>query len=392
MSIEIRLLTEEDHFDHRLLMSHAFSKGNVVQPLPPDAPPPEMIGCWGLLENGKLQAALTIDPFHVHWGPSDVLSLGGIAGVATFADARGRGFVDQLLKQSLLAMKAAGQTVSALYPFAFAFYRKYGWEWVGQKRNVSIPLRELKASPEGRKIEVLSGDGVREKLSDGYTQFARRYRGVFTTETHRWQSKLDHSGNRTTYVYRYEPTGAYMLWRYDSDCGRVREFTAKTPEEYRAFLSLLHYFGTQTEKARVTLPDDTPIQSHLMHWDLNIEVEPVFMGRVVDFGAAMEQITLPPDVPDGTMTLELNDEHAPWNHGIWELTVESGKLTVQTVVSRGGDADVTLDIQALSQAFWGHPSLAALRYAGRVSFANEDGYKLLAALLPATPVYTLDDF
>jgi predicted acetyltransferase len=390
MSTEIRLLTSEDHYSHRLLMNHAFSQGSVVETPDPNAPPPEMKDTWGVFEAGKLQAALGIDPFQTHWGADDVLALGGIAGVATFAEARGRGFVDQLLKQSLVAMRDAGQVVSALYPFSFAFYRKYGWEWVGQKRDCKIPLRELKSAPEGRYVETVTGENRSETLSAGYTKFAKRYRGVFTTETHRWESKLSHSGNKTTYIYRYQPTGAYLLWRYEG--GRVREFTGVSPAEYRGFLSLLHYLGTQAKEAKVTLPDDTPLASHLMHWDLSVTVEPVYMARVVDFGAALQKVTISPEVPNGTVTLAIHDEHAPWNHGIWKITVEQGTVTVATVIGSGADADVTADIQALSQAFWGQPSLAHLRYAGRIAVAEENGYRLLSALLPPAVVYTLDDF
>ena len=320
--------------------------------------------------------------------------MGGIAGVATFAEARGRGYVDQLLKQSLIAMKDAGQVISALYPFAFAFYRRYGWDWVGVKRNVKLPLGELRATPEGKDMKAISGDETRELLSPGYTAFAQRYRGVFTTESHRWGSKLSHDGHKTTYAYRYEPTGAYLLWRYgDGDSGRVREFTGATGEEYRALLSLLHYFGTQRKEAKLTLPDDSPLWSFLMHWDLETKTEPVFMGRVVDFAGAMAQLRLPSETPDGALTLAVSDPYAPWNEGVWRLTVTAGGLAVSTVVGgSAGEADITADIQAVSQAYWGKPSLDELRAAGRLDVRNEEAYRLLRAILPAHTVYTLDDF
>lgn len=393
MSIELRAVTSDDHYIHRQLMSHAFGQGHVVTPPAPDAEVPEYKGVWGVYENGALKAGLTICPFLVHWGADVVLPMGGIAGVATFVEARGRGFVEQLLIQSLRAMKEEGQVISALYPFSWAFYRRYGWDWVGEKRDVKIPLRELKAAPEGRDVLPLTGETVQEELTAGYTAFAKRYRGLCTTETHRWGGKLSHSDNKTTYVYRYEPTGAYMLWRYGGESGHVREFTGTTGTEYKAFLSLLHYFGTQTREASLTLPQDSPIWSHIMNWDLSTRVQPVFQARVVDFGAALALITVPPDIPNGTTTLAVKDEHAPWNEGVWRISVEGGKIFSATIISADPvSADVSADIQALSQAFWGKPSLGDLRIAGRVAVQNEDGYRLLNALFPPTTVYTLDDF
>src|SRR5690606_11674243 len=54
--------------------------------------------------------------------------MGGIAGVSTWPEHRRNGYVASLLKELLLIMKQKGQSISMLYPFSFAFYRKYGWE------------------------------------------------------------------------------------------------------------------------------------------------------------------------------------------------------------------------------------------------------------------------
>jgi predicted acetyltransferase len=403
-AIEIRPLDPADHHRNRVLMSHAFGKGRVVPPPAPDAPPVEakdVANTLAAYAGGKLVASLTTVPFDVRWGADATLAMGGIAGVATFAEARGQGLVDGLLRRSLEEMRAKGQTISSLYPFAWAFYRRYGWDWVGRKRDVTLPLRELKSAPEGRRVEAMEGtaDEVRALLTPAYDAFARRYRGVFAPDSHRWKDKLNHSDDRTTHVYAYTPEGGaeitgYLLWRYDrdGDGGQVREFVASTPDAYRGLLSLLHYLATQCKTARVTLPDDTPLWSHVMHWDLRTKIEPVFMGRVVDFAAAMAQVTPPAGLPNGAATVAVRDEAAPWNAGVWRLTVEGGAVSCAAIVGGAIEADVALDIQALSQAFWGTPSLAELRAAGRLEVNGEAGFALLAAVLPAAPVYTLDDF
>jgi predicted acetyltransferase len=394
MSIEIRRLAPDDLLRNRVLMNHAFGRGAVVRPPDPDAPPPQPgPGQWGLFEKGDLRASLTVVPFLVHWGATVTLAMGGIAGVATFAEARGRGFVDLLLRKSLEAMRADGQVVSALFPFSWAFYRRHGWDWVGQKRTVRLPLNEVRSSPEGRAVVTVPDEQARERLEPVYTRFARQYRGVLTSETHRWEGKLSHGDDRTTHVYQHEPSGDYLLWRYnrDNNEGNVREFVADSPDGYKGLLSLLHYMATQCDKARLMLPDDTPLWSHVMHWDVETRVEPVFQARVVDFAPAMEQLDLSPDTPDGTATVALRDEHAPWNSGVWRITVEGGRVRCSLAVG-SPDPAVTMDIQAASQAYWGTPSLDALRAAGRVDVSDEAAFAWLARVLPATTVYTLDDF
>ena len=400
---EIRPLDPNDALRHRELMAQAFGRGGVVTPPAPavgastaqDAPPPDMANKWGLFAGGELQASLTIVPFHTHWGAETVLPLGGIAGVATWAHARGNGYVTDLLTDALRTMKERGEVVSALYPFAWGFYRKFGWDWVGEKHTVTLPLRELRAAPEGRRVrDITQREAINAKphLEAAYTNYAREYRGVFNRETHQWKNTLAHRDNRTTFVYQYEPTGEYLLWRYDGEKGRITEWTARTPEGMRAHLSLLHYLHTQYETAEVVIPHNSPLPAHIMHWNMETKTWPVFMGRVVDFAGAIQALPPVRDVPNASLTLALHDEHAPWNKGVWEIGVENEGISCEKARD-GVTADVTMDIQAVSQAFWGTPSLQWLRNAGRVDHvADEAAFALLSRLLPAHPVYTLDDF
>jgi predicted acetyltransferase len=239
----------------------------------------------------------------------------------------------------------------------------------------------------------LPDETARERLEPVYTRFARRYRGIFTSETHRWSGKLSHSDDRTTHVYQHEPSGAYMLWRYNRDGseGSAREFVADSADGYKGLLSLLHYMATQCDHARLTLPEDSPLWSYVMHWNLETRLEPVVQARVVDFPAAMERLEVGPDVPNGVATVALRDDQAPWNSGMWRVSVESGRILCSAGVGVS-DPGVTLDIQAVSQAYWGTPSLSALRMAGRVDVADEAAFTLLTRVLPPATVYMLDEF
>ncbi len=53
---------------------------------------------------------------------------------------------------------------------------------------------------------------------------------------------------------------------------------------------------------------------------------------------------------------------------------------------------VVLDIQALTQAYWGQPGLDRLRATGRLSVTDETQYALLSRLLPPRVCYLQDFF
>jgi len=413
--VVVRPLTASDAARNRQLMNHAFGSGRIAVPPAEGAdvvagydPVPKVT--LGAFAGGgdDLRASLTICAFDIHWrGARDgVLPMGGIASVATWAEARGRGYVDALLRESLRTMREAGQVVSALYPFAWNFYKRYGWDFVGDKREVTLPLTQLKTAPEGRNVRDLTDYGhalnARAAITPAYTQFAQNYRGAFTEKSHRWDRALEHSGDHATHIYGYFPDtesdtcAAYLLWRFDTegDGALVREFAAQTPGDYRALLSLLHYLATQKRIARVTLPADTPLWSHLMHWDLKTQTAPVFAGRIVDVAAAFARLSAAQEGENkgaSSVTVDVRDEHAPWNNGVWRIAAEGGNMVCEKE-TRAAEGDVTLSIAALSQAFWGTPSLADLRRAGLVEVQNEAGFAVLLRLLPPAPVFTLDHF
>ena len=157
-------------------------------------------------------------------------------------------------------------------------------------------------------------------------------------------------------------------------------------------VGLLHNLGTQCRAATITAPSDTPLWSYLYHWDVKTRVEPTFQARVVDVAAAMGSLVRPQELADGaTVTLQVSDEAAPWNNGTFEVAGDGDRLSCSPTLELG-EPDVTLDIAAFSQGFWGFPSLGALRIAGRVRVNREAGYETLSRILPASPVFTMDDF
>ena len=382
---DLRLLTADDYLAHRQLMSHAFAGGRVVEP--PEKPQEPSKETIGIFEDGVLCSALTTCPFTVHWpgAAAGELAMGGIAGVATHAEARGHGHVDRLLCESLIRMREAGQVVSALYPFAFSFYGRYGWGWVGEKLWATLPLRELPASK--RHAKRLSEEAAREHVPAVHAAAAARYRGAFTNSSRNYDGLLSADDKRLTYTYATD--GGYLLWRYPGGdgAGDIREYIATTPEAEKALLALLRDLGMQTQKGAGPLPSDTTLFCHTIHNDIEVKLQPVFMGRVVDAAAALA--ALQTTAPEGALTLALTDTHADWNTGTWKIVTEGGRVTA----ARTDEApQLALDIQSFSQAFWGTPGLERLRRAGKVTVHDEAAYAQLAALLPTTPVMCWDHF
>jgi len=210
-----------------------------------------------------------------------------------------------------------------------------------------------------------------------------------------WEGALKHQDNRTTYVhvYRNPESGAvegYLTFRYPSegDAGKVDELVAITPAGYRGMLAALHCYGTQVKKVEFSAPADDILPLHVMHWDVETKVRPSFMGRIVDVPAAFA--ALQPDIAhSGSVILRVADGQCDWNNGTFALTIEGGRVAVAVSDQAPG---IEIDIQTLTQAYWGQPSLALLRTAGRLAVTDEAQYATLLRLLPPTVCYIQDFF
>lgn len=395
--MELRALTTDDRAAVLRLTSEAFGQGHRSEDRNPNE---EIRSYWnGVFDDGRLVACAATHHLHVTWDGA-LAPLGGVAAVACTASQRGRGHVARLLRDTLRQMRENGEYLSGLYPFAYAFYRRYGWEWVGERRTHTVPTSEIASYPEGRHVRTYDGPDALEIVQPVYDVYARRYRSMATRQDAQpkfWEAALAHRDSKTTYVHVYhDPRSGdaqgYMTFRYPQNNrehpGNVMEICALTPEAYRGLLTVLHYYGTQLPRVQLDAPADSPLPLHVMHNDLETRIKPMFMGRVVDAARALEALT-PPDTLVGEAVVRIADPTCDWNDGIFKVASEAGRVTVRRSEEIAG---VALDIQSFTQAYWGYPSLESLRQAGRIAVADEAQYRFWERLLPPCISYIQDFF
>ncbi|BDI33818.1 hypothetical protein CCAX7_58690 [Capsulimonas corticalis] len=400
MTPELRWLTPGDDAAHTALMNEAFARGrrpatlDFTGALPAEKPRSPQLGFF---EAGRLVAAATYHAMHLGWGGGVELAMSGVAGVACAADCRGRGYVARLLAEGLRDMRERRQPLSGLFPFAYAFYRKHGWDWVGEQRSYTAALSMIPSFPEGRDTRRMEGMEALETVRPIYEAYTRRYRGMITRKdpNPNYWSGLDHRDGYTTYtyVYRNPVTSAdegYLVFRYpaEGDTATLHEFFALTPSAYRGLLSMLHYYGTQLAKVSWNAPLDDPLALYIQGYDLQTRLIPLFMGRIASVDQALTALQPATDLT-GSVTIGVTDSQAEWNTGAFALEIEGGAVSVSRTDQAPG---MSLDIATLSQAYWGQPSLDRLRAAGRLEVLDEPAYQLLAALLPPATCFLKDGF
>jgi predicted acetyltransferase len=354
----------------------------------PNRPETLMLGVYD--EDG-MQAGMGIHAFRVHLGPDVVVPMGGIGGVACLPASRGKGYTGACLKVALERMREAGQVISSLYPFSWAFYRRYGWEWVGLNRNYTVPSRILTPHVETERIRAAKAKD-RPAIEACYARFAGHYRGMLARDEKKWNTVLSDSDNHHTFAYLYAPEGeteGYMVIRGGSrERVAIHDFIALTPRARMAFLGLLRRQEMQTEKFSWHAPGDDSLYHQLCHNDVETRLAPMTQGRVVDVAGALAAWR-PQQQARGRVDLAVADECAPWNTGTWRIEYEGGRVDVGRT---DAEPQISMDIQALSQCYYGTPTVDEVRAADRMSVHDEGGYAALRALFDGPPMWTYDGF
>ena len=104
-------------------------------------------------ESGEVIACTHIVSRTMHT-PSAVVPIGGVAGVATLPEARGKGCMSAMLKLATDTMRERGQVLSALWGDS-ARYRRFGWEMAGYHYIFTLSARTIAAVKPAATLEPL---------------------------------------------------------------------------------------------------------------------------------------------------------------------------------------------------------------------------------------------
>ncbi len=392
--MELREITDAELQEAFVLGTQAFNQGARDDDFArdrlkdPNRLPATSYGLWD--EHG-LQAKVNIIHYRQHFGPDCVFPMGGIAGVACLPASRGRGYAGIVLRHALEKMRDNGEFVSTLFPFSWEFYQRLGWAWVGRRNDYVVKTGILKADKETENVRA-AVQADRPAVKACYVAWAGRYRGLVERDDKIWNRILDDSDKEFTYTFLYEREGTvegyltFKGWKREETW--LREFVALTSRSQRALLGLLRRHEMQVENFGWRSPEDDGLWHQIYHWDLKTQVRPVTMARIVDVPAVL--MAWKPNASfSGKVTLQVHDETASWNNGTWQADFSEGSVEVKAVIA---SPDITLDIQALTQAFYGTPDTRSLRSGGRLDVHSEAGFAALCQLLEGPPMWMNDSF
>jgi predicted acetyltransferase len=305
--------------------------------------PPEWRLC--AFDDGEPVSQIVIVPVVMHWNGHDI-GAAGVTDVFTLPSHRRQGHLRELMTRAYASMREAGQVVAILEASMAAIYQRFGWAVVYAARVYDFDPRYLRfvdQVPVPGRIRLVKGVDARAVIESAY----RRYAGSRILSLDRgdkewvWTLRLAEHEGPPLLVAVYEESGevlGYVIYSVARH-GEPRpgpdqrviafEWVWHTPVAHRALVQYLAGYDLVDSVLIFGLPEDDPLFHHAQEPRLlNTRIMDGALARIVDLQAALERRGYD---GMGRITLAVEDEYAPWNSGVWELTVEEGAARVRRV-------------------------------------------------------------
>lgn len=390
--MEYRPVPDSRVADYQRFLNYAFTPTQSF-PLPDsedDLPAPSRVSDRrGLFEGETLRAVCGQFWLDLRVR-GDFRPVGGLAEVATLPEDRHQGLVSRLVRESLAEYRKRDCTFSALWPFEYPFYRKYGWATVSRHARTTLDPGAIEAVVSGRdgdrrlrpdgEFVRIDADRWRE-LAAVYEQCNRRPLSMRRTETW-WRNRVLSGWGDDPRCYGIERGGdlaGYVVYSFDSiDEGTrldVDELGYVDGEAFRDLLRFCFYHDAQIEEVRLHGPiaEAFELQDLLAEPErLGVEIRPGAMVRLVDVSRALETLEYP---ADGAIVLDVADRVVDENDARFSLRVDGDDVACEPTDE---PPEIELDVGTLAQIVVGHRSVSAAEAAGDVEGETEP----LADLFP----------
>ncbi|RDZ52494.1 GNAT family N-acetyltransferase [Haloferax sp. Atlit-6N] len=407
--MHLRSLPEEHRETYREFLNYAFRPENgpdwsderLPDPesyrprgfydAPPDAPVED-------LDAADLRTVCAFYDFTARvrgeWHP-----LPGISAVASPPEARRRGHVGAMLDDLLAEFRDTGRYLSALWPFEYDFYRRFGWATANNYAKTTVPPDELgavAADPAGEFVRLDADDWARVK--DVYATAATEDLAVDRSEG--WiRHRLFRGWDGDPFVYGWERDGdlrGYVVYDVSGDWESrtlsVNELVAVDAEARAQLFRFLRDHDSQVDEVVLSSERESTrlIDGLTDPRAATVEIKPGPMVRIVDVSAALEAVSFPVDAACD-LVLAVADDRCDWNDGSFRVVVGDGEARVEPD-GDDADPDATVEIGALSQLLVGARSVESLARTDRLSVAREEAADALASVFSARDPYLREGF
>ena len=350
-------------------------------------------------DSGKLCAGLVLNPFSMHFDGSTVM-MGGIGGVATLPEERRKGYVRSLFKSCVEEMYDKGYIFSYLFPFSYAYYKKFGYELSMTDVEYTLPFSALNHLKQTGNVQMFKPGMDTADVIRIYDQYTAGKNFSIAREEKNWKgffSKDPNKNNVFTYIwYTKEGTAkGYLQCSIDrSDHSskepnmRMNELVWLSTEALSGMLAFMQNFSSQFHKLIIRIPHFEDLMPFFPEpYQLEQRIKAHGMNRVINVKKALELMRIPSG--KGELAIEVHDDFFPRNTGKYLITWKEDQSKV-TFDPEERESDLICDVTCFSQLVTGFKTVSQLSDMGSVKVKGDT--KGLNKLFTKTQLFSNDFF
>ena len=368
----LRNFTNDDLLAYNRLCSICYSYPST------DVPEPKteeqlrtMRGVFG--DNGELLSAMTQHPYDSLFCGHPV-KLCGIGGVVTDPTSRSGGNVRKIFETDLPRMYEEGFVFSALYPFSYYFYGKFGYTWTEFWRHAEIVGDKLRKDlcKADEIIRVLPGEDD-QGMRAIHEQYVADKDLPVLRDAAAWENlRSGTPWEKMKYAYVLRIGGkpvSYWIGQMEKQnrvgTMRIIDMAWTCPQGMQAIFAMMRGMNELDKVAMRTYPGFDPRNVVTEAYDVNIPTPGIGMTRVINVEKALS--LLPAPAIAGKVTICVTDEQIEENCGCFTVTGDGNVLKVEKNVA---EPDIECSIQGLTALVMGRQSFKDA-IAGAVVMVND---------------------
>lgn len=352
---------------------------------------------YGYFSNGRLTNQIISTNFTTDFHGVQY-KLSGIGSVSSYPENRGEGGISALIK--VLLKKLADQQTALAYlaPFSYPFYRKYGFEQLFEQINYRIKAENWPAIKKAEgSIKRVSWEEARPIIEALYPKIQTNKRGALVRET--WWLEYIY-GMRDKYKFAIylnsdnKPEG-YLVYTSALECFEINDLGYMTKNAFQMLARFIGSHNGSSKEFSYKKGFDGQNLSFLIPSPLvDMRVEPYMMGRIVEIQTFLNNYPFKSGM-DEQYYLEIEDDYAEWNEGLWLLTInKNGEGKIERIADHSESTEKKIpirgSIQKITQLFMGYQTGSELYFFEEISGEKEAILALSNRLPEGKPI--LEDY
>ncbi|MEN2259400.1 GNAT family N-acetyltransferase [Paraclostridium benzoelyticum] len=320
-------------------------------------------------EDNELKSSLQLNQYKIKLNEK-VYDTSYVVGVSTFPNARGKGYMKDMMDFSLNELYKKGQVVSLLMPIDYRLYKKYGYEHCYDQLEYKLDIDGLKQFKINGDFEKINESHI-EYMIDIYNDFLSKCNGYVVRDRFYYENLFKEIKCENGHIYIHKGNGydGYIIYFIMGDTMFIREICYKNINSLKSMLKFIFNHNTQCKNIKVMSPITDSIRFILPNLkDNELSLKPFMMGRVINVEDFLNDIYTEHEDLD-SVYIKIDDNQIKENDNVFEVKILNNKIVAK---KSNREADFKLSINHLSQIAFEYTDINQILFVENIELTDKN--------------------